>query len=188
MCSSHIPDIEWFLLPMRPWFWELFCLYCYEQAMCAWKFWLSFFWPMCTVIACLAKEQLEFSLWMWPFFPLSAIVLQIWGRPSTTLFGGIGYVLDVIWYTMLSPLASKRWKITRTIQSKLRRESANKCLASEKHELLVPNALNFFVVTEEDLKFGIRYLKWLLHGERLFVSHVKRSYKSLRRSRPLQMQ
>ena len=30
---------------------------------------------------------------------------------------------------------------------------------------------------EDDLKFGILYLQWLLYRVRLFVSHVKRSYK-----------
>ena len=34
------------------------------------------------------------------------------------------------------------------------------------------------LMTEDDLKFGIRYLQWLLYRARLFVSHVKRSYKA----------
>ena len=64
------------------------------------------------------------------------------------------------------------------IQSKLRRENANKCSKGDKYELLVSNALNFFLMTEDDLKFGIRSLQWLLYRVRLFVSGVKRSYKA----------
>ena len=79
---------------------------------------------------------------------------------------------------MLSPPASQRWKIAFTIQSKLRRENANKCLKGDKYELLVSNALNFFLMTEDDLKFGIRSLQWLLYRVRSFVSGVKRSYKA----------
>ena len=85
---------------------------------------------------------------------------------------------------MLSSAALQRWKITRTIQSKLRRENASKRLKGDKYELLVPNALNFFLMSENDLKFGIRYLQWLLYRVRSFVSRVKRSYMS----RPLQKQ
>ena len=33
-------------------------------------------------------------------------------------------------------------------------------------------------MTEEDLKFGIMYLQWLLYRARSFVSGVKRSYKA----------
>ena len=33
-------------------------------------------------------------------------------------------------------------------------------------------------MTEDDLKFGIRYLQWLLYRARSFVSRVKRSYKA----------
>ena len=79
---------------------------------------------------------------------------------------------------MLSPPASQHWKIAFTIQSKLRQENANKCLKGDKYELLVSNALNFFLMTEDDLKFGIRSLQWLLYRARSFVSGVKRSYKA----------
>ena len=48
----------------------------------------------------------------------------------------------------------------------------------DKYELLVPKVLSFFLVTEEDSKFGIRYLQWLLYRMRAFVSCVKRSYKA----------
>ena len=33
-------------------------------------------------------------------------------------------------------------------------------------------------MTEDNLKFGIRYLQWLLYRARLFVSGVKRTYKA----------
>ena len=33
-------------------------------------------------------------------------------------------------------------------------------------------------MTEDYLKFGIRYLQWLLYRARLFIFHVKRSYKA----------
>ena len=79
---------------------------------------------------------------------------------------------------MLSLPASQCWKIAFTIQSKLRRENANKCLKGDKYELLVSHALNFFLMTEDDLKFGIRSLQWLLSRARSFVSGVKRSYKA----------
>ena len=79
---------------------------------------------------------------------------------------------------MLSPPASQCWKIAFTIQSKLRRENANKCLKGNKSELLVSNVLNFFLMTEGDLKFRIRYLQWLLYRARSFVCCVKSSYKA----------
>ena len=79
---------------------------------------------------------------------------------------------------MLSPPASQRWKITFTIQSKLRPENTNERLKGDKYELLVSNALKFFLMTEDDLKFGIRSPQWLLYSARSFVSGVKRSYKA----------
>ena len=78
---------------------------------------------------------------------------------------------------MVSPPTLQRWKITWTTQYKLRRENADKCLKGDKYELWVPNALNFFLMAEDDLKFGIRYLQWLLYRAWSFVSHVKRFYK-----------
>ena len=53
---------------------------------------------------------------------------------------------------------------------------------------MVPNALNFFLMTEDDLKFGIRYLQWLLYRARSFVLVSKVPTRRLRRSRPLQKQ
>ena len=88
---------------------------------------------------------------------------------------------------MLSLPASQCWKIAFTIQSKLRRENANKCLKGDKYELLVSNAL-IFLMTEDDLKFGIIYRQWLLYRARSFVSRVKRSYKASEEARPLRKQ
>ena len=51
-------------------------------------------------------------------------------------------------------------------------------MKGDKYELLVSNALNLFLMTEVDLKFGIRYLQWLLYRARSFVFPVKRSYKA----------
>ena len=51
-------------------------------------------------------------------------------------------------------------------------------MKGDKYELLVPNALNVFLMTEDDLKFGIRYLQWLLYKVRSFFPRVKRSYKA----------
>ena len=79
---------------------------------------------------------------------------------------------------MLSPPASQCWKIAFTIQPKMRRENANKCLKGDKYELLISNAFKFFLMTEDDLKFGVRSLQWLLYRARSFVSGVKRSYKA----------
>ena len=60
----------------------------------------------------------------------------------------------------------------------MRRENVNKCLKRDKYELLVSNALNFFLMTEDDLKFGTRYLQWLLYRAISFFSGVKRSSKA----------
>ena len=92
-------------------------------------------------------------VWMSPFLPLSPIVVQIWGRRSTTLSNGIGSVVDVIWSTMLSLPVLQHCGITRTIQPKLRPENVNKRLTGEKCELLLPSALPF-------LKFARNIWSW----------------------------
>ena len=44
------------------------------------------------------EKDWKFSFWTWPLLLLSAIVLQIWGRRSTTLFYGIG-----LFWTLFNP-------------------------------------------------------------------------------------
>ena len=53
----------------------------------------SYVWPMCIVTACLAKEKLKIFALNVASPAMSAIVLQIWGRRSTTLF----YAIDLFW-------------------------------------------------------------------------------------------
>ena len=49
------------------------------------------------------EKDWKFSLWTWPLLLLSAIVLQIWGRRSTTLFYGIG-----LFWTLFNPQCCHR--------------------------------------------------------------------------------
>ena len=63
--------------------------------------------------------------------------------------------------------------ITSTIHPKMRQDNANKRWTSEKYQLLLLNALEFFLMREKDLKLGIRYLQCLFcRGDRL-LSRLK---------------
>ena len=150
------------------------------------KCWLSYFWPMCRVIAPLAKEQLE-------MFALNATFPDIVSNYDAIMRMAFNKTLwgDCLHFghrlshnSVTASFAMIKTNTYNPIQTEAR--ECNKHLTGEKYELLLPNALNTSFMTEKDLKFRIKYLEYLLYRDRLFVFHVKRSYKVPKELRTLQ--
>ena len=120
------------------------CVYISRNVACPFNAAVCPFFGLCAQwLLALLRNSLRCLVWMSPFLPLLPIVGQIWERRSTTFSNGIGYIVDVIWSTMLSLPVLQHWGIMRTIQPKLRWENVNKRLTSEKCEFLLPSALPF---------------------------------------------
>ena len=142
---------------------------------------------MCTVIARLAKEQLE-------MFGLNVAFPAIVTDCGANMRKAFNNTLQWDWlrcgchfiHNVVTAGLQHRG-ITRTIQPKLRPENVNKRLTGEKCELLLPNALVFFKIREKYLELGIKYLRWFYRA-RSFVSHAKRSSKVSKELRTLQKQ
>ena len=56
------------------------------------------------VIAPLAKNNWNYLVWISTFLPLATIIVQKWESHAATVFDGIGYIVDAMWFTMLSLL------------------------------------------------------------------------------------
>ena len=144
MCSNVIPEDEWVFFPM-PQSFSTISVYIANNKACTGNADDYFIFDLYTksLLFCV-KSSYGCSVSTSPSLPMSPIEVQIWGRHSTTLLDGIGYVVNITSSTILPPPPSHRWRITGTVQPKLRRENANKRWINGKYESLLLNALIFF--------------------------------------------
>ena len=127
---------------------------------------------MCTVIGCLAKERLEIST-------LSVAFPAIVSNCVANMSKAVNNPLPWDWLCserhLIHNVVTSLFAVLKNDEHNPIQIEAREC----KQELdrwevwiIVSQCIKFFLMIDEDLKFGIRYLQWLLYRARSFLSKI----------------